>query len=296
MKTELFQGERETGEALCLHPDVNKVSFTGSVPTGQAIMKMCAARNIKPVTLELGGKSALIVFDDADVDNAVVGAMLANYLTQGEVCTNATRVFVHKSVLSEFTEKLLAEVKKLATKVGDPLLDETRMGATICEDHMNKVLGFIESARQEGATVLFGGERIKPAGSDEVKDGWYLSPCVITDTNDNMRVVREEIFGAVCLIIPFDTEEEAIQRVNNTNFGLAAGLFSRNMRRAYEVAARLNAGTVFVNTYNDVDVAVPFGGVKNSGFGRENGAAALQHYTTIKSVYVDTSDKLCSPF
>jgi len=221
--------------------------------------------------------------------------MLANYLTQGEVCTNASRVFVPKSLLKEFTEKLLAEVKKLATKQGDPLLDDTRMGATICQDHMNKVLGYIDSARKEGATILFGGERVTPQ-SEDINDGFYLSPCVITDTNDSMKVVREEIFGAALIIIPFDTEEESVHRVNDTSFGLAAGLFTRNMRRAYEVAARLQAGTVFVNTYNDVDVTVPFGGVRNSGFGRENGVAAMQHYTSIKSVYVDTSDKLCSPF
>ncbi|TKR76125.1 hypothetical protein L596_017317 [Steinernema carpocapsae] len=284
----VIQGEGETGQALCKNEHIKKVSFTGSVATGKAIQKACAENNIKPATLELGGKSPLIIFEDSDLQSAVSAAMLANFLNQGQVCTNATRVFVQKSIVDEFTEELLKEANE-KLKIGDPLKDETRVGASINENHLNRVLGFVESAKEEGAKVLRGGSRVHPEG---VEEGFYFDPAIISGLNDSMKVVKEEIFGAVCLILPFDTEEEVVKRANDTGYGLATGVFSRNLARGHRIASKLQAGTVFINTYNDTDVHVPFGGFKESGHGRENCIEALHAFTQIKAVYVNVEDKL----
>ncbi|KAK0416071.1 hypothetical protein QR680_012281 [Steinernema hermaphroditum] len=284
----VIQGEAETGQALCKHEKVKKVSFTGSVATGKAIQRACAENNIKPVTLELGGKSPLIIFEDSDIGSAVSAAMLANFLNQGQVCTNATRVFVQKSIVPQFTEALLKEADA-KLKVGDPLKEETRVGASINEQHLKKVLGFVESAKQEGATVLRGGKRVHPEG---VEEGFYFEPAIISDLSDSMKIVRDEIFGAVLLILPFENEDEVVKRANDTGYGLATGVFSRNLARGHRIASKLQAGTVFINTYNDTDVHVPFGGFKESGHGRENCVEALHAFTQIKAVYVNVEDKL----
>ncbi|KAF1763608.1 hypothetical protein GCK72_011875 [Caenorhabditis remanei] len=279
----VIQGDAETAQDLILHDDVSKVSFTGSIPTGKKIMKACAERNIKPVTLELGGKSSFIIFEDADVDSGVSCAMMANFYSQGQVCSNASKVLVHRSVLKEFTEKLVKLTKTM--KVGDPLQEDTKVGAHISAEHRNKVEGYISSATAEGATKIFGGDRVTAHG---LEGGYYLSPCILTDITPKMTVYREEIFGAVLLIIPFETEEEAVRIANDTNMGLAAGLVTKDLARSYRVSEQLNAGNVYVNTYNDVSPLVPFGGVGESGFGRENGIAVLEHYTHLKSVFVNT--------
>ncbi|CAI5444936.1 unnamed protein product [Caenorhabditis angaria] len=284
----VVQGEGETGIAICEHPLISKVSFTGSVASGQAVQRQSSTKNVKPVTLELGGKSELIIFDDSNLESAVAAAMLANFLNQGQVCTNATRVFVQRGILEKFTEAVVNEAN-LKLKVGDPLLDDTRVGANINEGHLNRILGYIESAKQEGGKVLRGGVRVHPTG---VENGFYLDPAIIVGLNDESKAVREEIFGAVMLILPFETEDEVVARANNTTYGLAAGVFSGNLARGHRVAAKLQAGTVFVNTYNDTEVNVPFGGFKNSGHGRENCVDTLRAYTQIKAVYVNVQDTL----
>ncbi|KAM4722711.1 4-trimethylaminobutyraldehyde dehydrogenase [Rhinophrynus dorsalis] len=279
----VVQGGAATGEFLCKHPDVSKVSFTGSVPTGSKIMEM-AAKGIKPVTLELGGKSPLIIFSDSDLENAVNGAMMANFLTQGQVCCNGTRVFVQRDMLEKFTELVLKKVKNI--KIGDPLLEDTRMGPLINRPHLEKVLGFIKTARDQGAKILIGGEPKTPE-DPKLKGGYFMSPCVIGGCKDDMTCVKEEIFGPVMSILPFDTEEEALERANSTNYGLAAGVFTRDIQRAHRVVAGLQAGMCFINNYNMSPVELPFGGYKKSGFGRENGQVAIEYYSQMKTVCVE---------
>nr|ACI49202.1 hypothetical protein Csp3_JD04.001 [Caenorhabditis angaria] len=282
----VIQGDAKTANALIEHEGVNKVSFTGSIPTGKKIMKACAERNIKPVTLELGGKSSLIVFDDADLDTAVSCAMMANFYSQGQVCSNASKVLVHTSLIEEFTKKLVEKTKNM--KIGDPLDENnTKVGAHISEEHRNKVEEYINGAICEGANRIYGGERVTVNGFE---GGFYLSPCILSNINSKMRVYHEEIFGSVLLIIPFSDEAEAIRIANDTKMGLAAGIVTKNLNRSHRIVERLNAGNVYVNTYNDVSPLVPFGGFGESGFGRENGVAVLEHYTQIKSVFVNTAN------
>ncbi|ETN80184.1 putative betaine-aldehyde dehydrogenase [Necator americanus] len=288
----VVQGEAETGNFLCIHPLIRKLSFTGSVVGGMAVQRQAATANVKPVTLELGGKSELIIFDDSDVRSAVAATMLANFLNQGQVCTNATRVFVQRGILESFTAALLKECDE-KLKVGDPLNEDTRVGANINETHLNRILDFVESAKQEGGQLLRGGKRLHPDG---VKNGYYFEPAVIIGLKypkhrqDDARAVREEIFGACCLLLPFDTEEEVVKRANDTMYGLAAGVFSGNLARCHRIATQLQAGTVFINTYNDTEVNVPFGGYKNSGHGRENGLDTLRAYSQVKAIYVNIQD------
>ena len=215
----VVQGEGESGAFLTSHPDVAKVSFTGSVPTGTKIMQS-AAEGIRNVTLELGGKSPLIIFDDANLKNAVKGAMMANFFTQGQVCSNAARVFVQRGIYLEFLQAFVSQAKKM--KIGDPFAEDTTVGATICESHAQKVLGYIKSAVDEGAKIECGGERVILDG--ELEGGQYLSPCILTNCHDKMKSVQEEIFGSVATILPFDSEEEVIKRANNTAFGLGGKL------------------------------------------------------------------------
>nr|CAD2165824.1 unnamed protein product [Meloidogyne enterolobii] len=284
----VLQGEAATGEMICTNQDIAKVSFTGSLPTGMKIQKACAEpKRIKPVTLELGGKSALIIFDDADMKTAVEAAMLANFLNQGEVCTNATRVFVQKSIFDEFQNLLLAEMERKLI-VGDPLDERTTVGATINEQHLQKVCGYVNRAVQQGAQLLFGGIRVHP---QNVEDGFYFTPALLTGLNDEMEIVREEVFGAVCLLLLFVNEKEAIERANKSDYGLAAGICTKSLSRAHRVAAELQAGTIYVNTYNDTEVHIPFGGYKNSGYGRENCVECLHSFTQLKSVYVNIGNE-----
>ncbi|XP_064189759.1 4-trimethylaminobutyraldehyde dehydrogenase A isoform X2 [Anguilla rostrata] len=282
----VVQGGAETGTLLCHHPLVAKVSFTGSVPTGKKIMEM-ASKGVKPVTLELGGKSPLIIFQDSDMENAVKGALMANFLSQGEVCCNGTRVFVQKEVLPKFLEEVVKRTK--AIPVGDPLLEGTRMGALISKPHLERVLGFVAQAKKEGARVLCGGEPLVPA-DPKLQGGYFMSPCVLDNCKDDMTCVKEEIFGPVMSVLPFDTEEEVLQRANNTTFGLASGVFTRDITRAHRVAENLQAGTCFINNYNISPVEVPFGGYKMSGFGRENGQVTIEYYSQLKTVVVEMGD------
>jgi betaine-aldehyde dehydrogenase len=277
---QVVQGFAETGRLLTAHKDIRKVSLTGEVGTGKAVMSD-AARTLKNVTLELGGKSPLIIFNDAHIDNAVSGALLANFYSSGQVCSNATRVFVHRSIKAAFLERLLKRVN--AMRIGDPMNPETQVGALISEEHMHKVLGYIARGRAEGARILTGGMRVTRG---ELAKGFFVAPTVFDECRDDMAIVREEIFGPVMAVLEFEDEEEVIARANATEFGLAAGVFTNDLTRGHRVIARLQAGTCWINHYNVTPVELPFGGVKLSGLGRENGRAALEHYTQLKSVYV----------
>jgi len=284
----VVQGAGETGALMTKHPGFAKFSFTGSVPTGTKIMQ-AAAERIQNITLELGGKSPMIVFDDADLKNAVKGALMANFFTQGEVCSNGTRIFVQRGIYDSFLSEFVKHTQKL--KVGDPFGEDTTVGATICKDHAEKVMGYIKLAKEEGCTIQCGGERVVLPG--DLSGGYYLSPCVLTECHDDMRVIREEIFGAVAAVLPFDTEEEAIRRANDTQFGLGGGVFTKDIQRAHRVISQVDAGSCWINTYNLAPPEVPFGGFKASGIGRENGHAALEHYTQTKTVYVEMNDVDC---
>ena len=276
----VVQGFADTGRLLTRHPAIRKVSLTGEVGTGKKVMAD-AAGTLKQVTLELGGKSPLIVFEDADLDNAVSGALLANFYSAGEVCSNGTRVFVHRAVKGAFLDKLVARVEKM--KVGDPLDPKTQVGALISEAHMEKVIGYIETGRAEGARLAVGGKRVTRG---KLKRGFFVEPTVFEGCDDGMAIVREEIFGPVMTVLGFESEDEVVARANATEFGLAAGVFTRDITRGHRVVAALEAGTCWINHYNVTPIELPFGGVKLSGLGRENGRAALEHYTQLKSVYV----------
>jgi betaine-aldehyde dehydrogenase len=281
---QVVQGFADTGRLLTRHPQIRKVSLTGEVGTGKAVMAD-AAQTLKQVTLELGGKSPLVIFDDAKLQNAVSAALLANFYSSGQVCSNGTRVFVQRGVKTAFLEQLTSRVARM--RIGDPMDPATQVGALISEAHMHKVLGYIERGLREGARVVTGGKR---ATAGALARGWFVEPTVFDACRDDMSIVREEIFGPVMSVLEFETEDEVIGRANATEFGLSAGVFTNDLTRAHRVIARLQAGTCWINHYNVTPVELPFGGVKMSGLGRENGRAALEHYTQLKSVYVAMGD------
>lgn len=281
---QVLHGGAELGRSLTTHPGIAKVSLTGSVETGKKVMADASA-SVKQVSLELGGKSPMIVFGDADVTNAVSGAMLGNFYTQGEVCSNGTRVFVERSILPAFLDQLLDRTKRL--RIGDPLDASTQVGSLISESHLQSVRRAVDSARDEGARVLCGGVR------EPGLPGAFMQPTVLGDCRDDMSAMRNEIFGPVMCVTSFDSEAEAIQRANATDYGLAAGVFTRDLARAHRVIAQLQAGTCWINTYNITPIEIPFGAFKQSGIGRENGWEALAAYSQVKSVYVETGDVDC---
>src|SRR5450631_249453 len=281
---QIVQGGADTGRLLSRHAGIRKVSLTGEVGTGKAVMADAAA-SLKYVTLELGGKSPLIVFDDAKLENAVAGALIGNFYSAGEVCSNGTRVFVQRRIKAAFLERLRARTSALI--IGDPLDPRTQVGALISEVHMQRVLAYIARGRAEGAQLLVGGERVT---AGDLANGFFVAPAVFDACHDDMTIVREEIFGPVMSVLEFDDEEEVIERANATEFGLAAAVFTNDLTRAHRVIARLQAGTCWINHYNITPIELPFGGVKMSGLGRENGRAAIEHYTQLKSVYVALGD------
>ncbi|WP_286240618.1 betaine-aldehyde dehydrogenase [Neptuniibacter halophilus] len=283
----VVQGDYRVGQALTRHPQIAKVSFTGESGTGKKVIADSAS-NLKQVTMELGGKSPLIVFEDANLKNAVSGALLANFYTQGEVCTNGTRVFVHESLYEAFIAEVKARTERLI--IGDPRNPETQIGALISASHMDKVLGYIEAAKQAGARLICGGERAMDNGLDR---GNFVKPTVFADCSDDMPNVRDEIFGPVMSILPFSHEAEVIERANATEYGLAAGLFTTDFSRAHRVIARLEAGICWINTWGASPAEMPVGGYKQSGIGRENGIETLKHYTQTKSVYIELGDLEC---
>ncbi|KIN66967.1 betaine-aldehyde dehydrogenase [Sulfitobacter donghicola] len=276
----VVQGLGEVGAALVTDPRVDKVSLTGSVPTGRKVYA-AAAEGMKHVTMELGGKSPMIVFEDADIENAVSGAILGNFYSSGQVCSNGTRVFVHKDIKEAFLTRLSERLAD--AKIGDPMDPETSFGPMVSKQQMDIALGYIEKGRAEGARIVYGGEAIEG-------DGFYMQPCVFADVTDDMTIAREEIFGPVMAVLDFEDEADVMARANDTEFGLAAGVFTRDLTRAHRVVAGFEAGTCFINSYNDAPVEAPFGGVKASGVGRENSKAAIEHYSQVKSVYVRMGD------
>ena len=275
----VINGAAEVGRALVTSRDIAKVSLTGEVGTGKRVMADAAA-TLKHVTFELGGKSPIIVFDDADLDDAVGGAMLGNFYSTGQVCSNGTRVYVHKAVKDAFVEKLVA--RTAAMKLGDPLDPETQIGPLVSKVHMDKVLSYMEIGKVEAKCLIGGGAASVPG----LENGNFVEPTIFDASSEGLRIVREEIFGPVLTILTFDEEDDVIARANDTEFGLSAGVFTRDLARAHRVVANLQAGSCWINTYNLTPIEVPFGGVKQSGVGRENGSAAIEHYSQMKSVYV----------
>ena len=284
----VLQGRGATGALLAAHPGVAKVSVTGSVPTGKKVMQT-AAGTLKRVTLELGGKSPLLVFDDADLEQAVAAAMMGNFYTQGEVCTNCTRVFVQRGLAARFLARLKERTALL--RVGDPMDPVTEVGALVSRAHADKVMDYIASGVAEGATLSQGGHRVDIAG---LAGGNFVAPTIFSDCTDGMRIVREEIFGPVLSMLVFDDEDEAVQRANASRFGLAAGVFTSDITRAHRVAARLKAGLCWINNYNVTPIEMPFGGAGESGIGHENSMVAMDHYTQLKTVYVELGAVACN--
>ena len=280
----VVQGAAPTGQALSRHPRIAKVSLTGEVGTGRKVMADAAA-TLKHVTMELGGKSPLIIFEDADIEQAVSGALNANFYTQGEVCTNGTRVFLHKAIKDQFIERMMPRIQRI--RVGDPTDMETTLGALISEQHLEIVLGYIEAGKREGAKLLCGGTRVLDGS---LADGFFINPTVFDASSDAFSIVKEEIFGPVMTLLSFEDEDDVIARANDSEFGLAAGIFTRDLMRGHRVVAKLQAGVCWINNYNLTPIEVPFGGYKQSGIGRENGAAAIEHYTQLKTVYVEMGE------
>ncbi|WP_299024234.1 betaine-aldehyde dehydrogenase [uncultured Sulfitobacter sp.] len=281
----VVQGLGDVGAALVTDSRVDKVSLTGSVPTGRKVYA-AAAEGMKHVTMELGGKSPMIVFEDADIENAVSGAILGNFYSSGQVCSNGTRVFVHKAIKEAFLKRL---AERLETAViGDPMDPATSFGPMVSKRQLDIALDYIAKGEAEGARVVYGGKAIEGAG-------YYMQPTVFADVTDDMVIAQEEIFGPVMAVLDFEDEADVLARANDTEFGLAAGVFTRDLTRAHRVAAAFEAGTCYINTYNDAPVEAPFGGVKASGVGRENSKAAIEHYSQVKSVYVRMGD-LEAPF
>jgi aldehyde dehydrogenase (NAD+) len=268
------------GQAVVEHPGIDKIAFTGDTSTGKGIMR-AAADTLKKITLELGGKSPNIVLADADIDAAVRGATIGIFYGKGEVCAAGSRLLVDKAIKDEFVDKLAARTKKMVA--GDPMDPKTRFGPLASKKQLDTVLRYIESGKSEGASLVAGGERVD-IGTGK---GYFVKPTVFADVTPGMTISREEIFGPVLATIDFADLDEAIARANDTPYGLAAGVWTRDIKKAHYVARKLQAGTVWINTYNVYDTAAPFGGYKASGFGREMSAHALEHYTQMKSVWVD---------
>jgi acyl-CoA reductase-like NAD-dependent aldehyde dehydrogenase len=268
------------GQAIVEHPGIDKIAFTGDTSTGKGIMRG-AADTLKRITLELGGKSPNIVLPDADLEAAVRGATVGIFYGKGEVCAAGSRLLVDRSIKDQFVDKLAARAKKMTA--GDPMNPQTRFGALSSKKQLETVMRYIDSGKREGATLVAGGARAD-IGTGR---GYFVQPTVFTDVRPEMTISREEIFGPVLATIEFSDLDEAIARANDTQYGLAAGVWTRDIKKAHYIARKLQAGTVWINTYNVYDTAAPFGGYKHSGFGREMGAHALDHYTQIKSVWVD---------
>ena len=276
----IVTGGPATGRAIVQHPGIDKIAFTGSTAVGKEIMRS-AADTLKRVTLELGGKSPNIVFADSDLDGAVKGAINGIFYGKGEVCNAGSRLFVENRVRDEFTDKLVARAKKM--QPADPLDPKTRMGAIVSQEQMHTVLGYIEQGKKEGAKLIAGGNRVSLDGSK----GFFIEPTIFSDVKNEMKIAQEEIFGPVLSILAFDDVEQVVEQANRNPYGLAAAVWTKDIKKAHQVSRQLRAGTVWINTYGLMDAALPFGGYKASGFGRELGAAAIEHYTEVKTVWLN---------
>jgi phenylacetaldehyde dehydrogenase len=274
----IVTGYGEAGAALAAHPDVDKVAFTGSTEVGREIVR-AAAGNLKKVTLELGGKSPNVVYADADIDKAIAGSADAIFFNQGESCIAGSRLYVEEPVYDQVVEGIVEQGRQI--KLGNGLDPQTTMGPLVSQEQCDRVTGYIDASRSDGATVL---------GGDRVDDrGYFVAPTVLTGTREDMKAVREEIFGPVAAAAPFPSETDILPTANNTNYGLGAGVFTRDIAKAYRTVQRLRAGTVWINTWNVSDAALPFGGYKESGWGREQGHAVFTNYLETKTVITDLS-------
>lgn len=276
-------GLGDAGAALAAHPGVDKVAFTGSTEVGKKIIQ-ASASNIKRVSLELGGKSPNIIFADADLDAAVPGAAMAVFGNSGQICSAGTRMFVERKVYDEFVQRVADFARTL--RVGDSRDPDTQMGPVVSQEQLERVCGYLAAGKQEGATALSGGERLSGPG---LSDGYFVPPTIFAGVKDDMRIAREEIFGPVISALPFDDMDEVLKRANSTEFGLASGVWTRDVGKVHRVAKALRAGSVWVNCYQVMDPAVPFGGYKMSGYGRESGAQHMEEYQQTKSVWIKTA-------
>jgi aldehyde dehydrogenase (NAD+) len=276
----IVTGGPETGKVIVRHPGIDKIAFTGSTAVGKEIVRS-SADTLKRVTLELGGKSPNIVFADSDIDSAVKGAINGIFYGKGEVCNAGSRLFVENKVQSEFLEKLVARAKKL--QPADPLDPKTRLGAIVSQEQMQAVLGYVEAGKKEGAKLIAGGNRVSVDGGK----GFFLEPTIFGDVTNDMKIAQEEIFGPVLATLSFDDIDQVIELANRNQYGLAAAVWTRDIKKAHSVSRQLKAGTVWINTYGLMDAALPFGGYKSSGFGRELGMHAIEHYTELKTVWLN---------
>ena len=276
----IVTGGPETGKAIVAHPGIDKIAFTGSTAVGKEIMRG-AADTLKRVTLELGGKSPNIVFADSEIDNAVKGAINGIFYGKGEVCNAGSRLFVESKVHDELLDKLAARAKKM--QPADPLDPKTRLGAIVSQEQMQTVLGYIEAGKKEGAKLIAGGNRVSVDGGK----GFFLEPTIFGAVNNDMKIAQEEIFGPVLSVLTFDDVDQVVELANRNPYGLAAAVWTRDVKKAHSVSRRLKAGTVWINTYGLMDAALPFGGYKSSGFGRELGMHAIEHYTELKTVWLN---------
>ncbi|KAL1961089.1 hypothetical protein VTO42DRAFT_4977 [Malbranchea cinnamomea] len=278
---------KDAGAAIATHPDIDKIAFTGSTATGRQIMKMAAA-NLKNITLETGGKSPLLVFDDADIDQAAKWAHIGIMSNMGQICTATSRVLVHENIYDEFVARF-KEVVASTSKIGDPFADDTFQGPQVTKAQYDRVLSYIEAGKSQGATLVAGGVPYKNVGNGK---GFFIEPTIFTNVTSDMTIYREEVFGPFVVIARFKTEEEALEMANDTTYGLGAAVFTRDIERAHRVASEIEAGMVWINSSNDSDFRVPFGGVKQSGIGRELGEAGLEAYSQIKAVHVNMGTRI----